>query len=61
MTDNNAFFTITLTYFRQIYNIYKILNHQKARSSGGERCLDAAEVGGSKPPVPIESGRASWE
>lgn len=24
----------------------------KARSSGGERYLDAVEVGGSKPPVP---------
>ncbi len=25
---------------------------EKARSSGGERYLDAVEVGGSKPPVP---------
>ncbi len=32
------------------FDIFK--PYLKARSSAGERCLDAAEVGGSKPPAP---------
>ena len=32
--------------------IFLLNEFLKARSSGGERYLDAVEVGGSKPPVP---------
>ena len=32
--------------------IFLLNDFLKARSSGGERYLDAVEVGGSKPPVP---------
>jgi hypothetical protein len=35
-------------------NISSLTGKMKARSSGGERYLDTVEVGGSKPPAPIE-------
>ena len=34
--------------------IPSLAGHMQARSSGGERYLDTVEVGGSKPPAPIE-------
>ena len=41
--------------------VYIFMDFEQARSSVGERYLDAVEVGGSIPPAPTRLHRDQWQ